>query len=103
MSDVRCPFTRPPHRAHEAESGISEVSARRRPKLNYVTIVAEHFCGLRGTCVTRKHDTSSQETRFRSEAVLSFPVTLGALARSSYGGPDRALRSVKDEMRQNLL
>lgn len=33
----------------------------------------------------------------------SFPETLGALARSPYGAPDRALRSVKDEMRQNLL
>ena len=31
------------------------------------------------------------------------PETLGALARSPYGVPDRALRSVKDEMRQNLL
>ena len=36
--------------------------------------------------------------------VLSkFPETLGALRRSPYGAPDRALRSVKDEMRQNLL
>ena len=33
----------------------------------------------------------------------SFPETLGALARSTYGAPDRALRSVKDEMRHNLL
>ncbi|MEP6617917.1 MAG: magnesium chelatase [bacterium] len=33
----------------------------------------------------------------------SLPETLGALARSHYGAPDRALRSVKDEMRQNLL
>ncbi len=33
----------------------------------------------------------------------SFPLTLGALARSPYGAPDRRLRSVKDEMRQNLL
>jgi magnesium chelatase subunit I len=30
-------------------------------------------------------------------------VTLGALARSPYGAPGRAVRSVKDEMRQNLL
>src|SRR5438105_6773617 len=29
--------------------------------------------------------------------------TLGALKRSPYGVPERALRSVKDEMRQNLL
>src|SRR5205823_1820772 len=29
--------------------------------------------------------------------------TLGALKRSPYGVPDRAFRSVKDEMRQNLL
>ena len=35
--------------------------------------------------------------------MLSYPKTLGALARSSYGTPERALRSVKDEMRQNLL
>ena len=33
----------------------------------------------------------------------SFPLTLGALARSPYGASDRRLRSVKDEMRQNLL
>ncbi|HEY5219576.1 MAG TPA: sigma 54-interacting transcriptional regulator, partial [Gemmatimonadaceae bacterium] len=32
-----------------------------------------------------------------------FPETLGALKRSPYGVPERALRSVKDEMRQNLL
>ncbi|MGH7669217.1 MAG: magnesium chelatase, partial [Gemmatimonadaceae bacterium] len=31
------------------------------------------------------------------------PETLGALKRSPFGVPDRALRSVKDEMRQNLL
>jgi len=34
---------------------------------------------------------------------VSFPETLGALKRSPYGVPERALRSVKDEMRQNLL
>jgi len=34
---------------------------------------------------------------------LSYPETLGALARSSHGAPDRRRRSVKDEMRQNLL
>ena len=33
----------------------------------------------------------------------SFPETLGALKRSPFGVPERALRSVKDEMRQNLL
>ena len=33
----------------------------------------------------------------------SYPETLGALKRSPYGVPERALRSVKDEMRQNLL
>ena len=33
----------------------------------------------------------------------SYPETLGALRRSPYGVPERALRSVKDEMRQNLL
>jgi magnesium chelatase subunit I len=32
-----------------------------------------------------------------------FPETLGALKRSSFGGADVACRSVKDEMRQNLL
>ena len=31
------------------------------------------------------------------------PETLGALKRSAYGVPERAFRSVKDEMRQNLL
>jgi magnesium chelatase subunit I len=35
--------------------------------------------------------------------VSSYPETLGALKRSPYGVPERALRSVKDEMRQNLL
>ena len=33
----------------------------------------------------------------------SRPQTLGALRRSPFGAPDRALRSVKDELRQNLL
>ena len=33
----------------------------------------------------------------------SFPQTLGALKRSPYAAPDLATRSVKDEMRQNLL
>ena len=33
----------------------------------------------------------------------SYPETLGALRRSSFGAPDRATRSVKDELRQNLL
>ena len=38
------------------------------------------------------------------EAVLSsFPETFGALKRSPHGTPARATRSVKDEMRQNLL
>jgi magnesium chelatase subunit I len=31
------------------------------------------------------------------------PKTLGELKRSPYGVPERAKRSVKDEMRQNLL
>jgi len=35
--------------------------------------------------------------------VSSYPETLGALKRSPYGVQERALRSVKDEMRQNLL
>jgi magnesium chelatase subunit I len=35
--------------------------------------------------------------------VSSFPETLGALERSPFGAPDRATRSVKDEMRQNLI
>jgi magnesium chelatase subunit I len=35
--------------------------------------------------------------------VSQLPETLGALKRSPYGVPERALRSVKDEMRQNLL
>jgi magnesium chelatase subunit I len=33
----------------------------------------------------------------------SYPETLGALKRSPFGVPERALRSVKDELRQNLL
>src|ERR1043166_7190721 len=36
-------------------------------------------------------------------SVSHFPETLGALKRSPYGVPERALRSVKDELRQNLL
>src|SRR5579884_2760526 len=36
-------------------------------------------------------------------SVPSHPETLGALKRSPYGVPERAFRSVKDEMRQNLL
>jgi magnesium chelatase subunit I len=35
--------------------------------------------------------------------VSSYPETLGALKRSPHGVPERARRSVKDEMRQNLL
>jgi magnesium chelatase subunit I len=35
--------------------------------------------------------------------VPSYPETLGALARSPFGAPERATRSVKDELRQNLL
>src|ERR1700760_886775 len=35
--------------------------------------------------------------------VSSHPETLGALSRSKYGVPERAFRSVKDEMRQNLI
>ena len=33
----------------------------------------------------------------------SYPETLGALERSPYGAPERRLRTVKDELRQNLL
>ncbi|HTK49086.1 MAG TPA: sigma 54-interacting transcriptional regulator, partial [Gemmatimonadaceae bacterium] len=33
----------------------------------------------------------------------SYPETLGALARSPFGAPERSTRSVKDELRQNLL
>jgi magnesium chelatase subunit I len=33
----------------------------------------------------------------------SFPTTLGALKQSPFGAPDRQRRSVKDELRQNLL
>ncbi len=35
--------------------------------------------------------------------MTKLPETLGALKRSPFGMPERALRSVKDEMRQNLL
>ncbi|MHB1223575.1 MAG: magnesium chelatase, partial [Gemmatimonadaceae bacterium] len=33
----------------------------------------------------------------------TYPETLGALRASPWGAPDRATRSVKDELRQNLL
>jgi magnesium chelatase subunit I len=36
-------------------------------------------------------------------SVKSYPATLGALRRSSWGEPARIARSVKDELRQNLL
>jgi magnesium chelatase subunit I len=36
-------------------------------------------------------------------SLSSYPETLGALERSPFGVPERALRSVKDELRQNLL
>ena len=32
-----------------------------------------------------------------------FPETFGALQRSPWGAPDQALRSVKDELRSNLI
>jgi magnesium chelatase subunit I len=35
--------------------------------------------------------------------MIAHPETLGELKRSPFGVPERALRSVKDEMRQNLL
>jgi magnesium chelatase subunit I len=35
--------------------------------------------------------------------VAAHPETLGALKRSPYGAPERAFRSVKDELRQNLI
>jgi magnesium chelatase subunit I len=35
--------------------------------------------------------------------MTTLPLTLGALARSEFGTPDRARRSVKDEMRANLM
>jgi magnesium chelatase subunit I len=35
--------------------------------------------------------------------VPAHPETLGALKRSPYGAPERAFRSVKDELRQNLI
>ncbi len=34
---------------------------------------------------------------------VAYPETLGALRASSWGAPERATRSVKDELRQNLL
>src|SRR6476646_3625964 len=45
----------------------------------------------------RKSQSSS------GDLVQAYPQTLGALKRSPYGVPERAFRSVKDEMRQNLL
>src|SRR4030088_373610 len=39
----------------------------------------------------------------RRHCLSSHPETLGALKRTPFGAPDRRLRSVKDEMRQNLL
>jgi magnesium chelatase subunit I len=35
--------------------------------------------------------------------VVEHPRTLGALRRSPSGAPDRILRSVKDELRENLI
>src|SRR5688572_25926300 len=39
----------------------------------------------------------------RLTAVAELPRTLGALRRSSLGSPDRVRRSVKDELRANLI
>jgi len=39
----------------------------------------------------------------RSTQLQSYPSTLGALKRSPYGAPATQRRSVKDELRQNLL
>jgi magnesium chelatase subunit I len=39
----------------------------------------------------------------RRHCLSSHPETLGALKRTPFGAPDRRLRSVKDELRQNLL
>src|SRR5687768_6138028 len=39
----------------------------------------------------------------RSSIVARLPSTLGALERSPFGAPDRRHRSVKDELRSNLL
>src|SRR6185369_2406017 len=46
---------------------------------------------------------SARRDILRRSHVSHYPDTLGALKRSPYGVPERALRSVKDEMRQNLL
>src|SRR6476469_3565600 len=39
----------------------------------------------------------------RRHCLSSHPETLGALKRTPFGAPDRRLRSVKDELRRNLL
>src|SRR6476660_7581826 len=39
----------------------------------------------------------------RRHCLSSHPETLGALQRTPFGAPDRRLRSVKDELRRNLL
>src|SRR5205085_11559061 len=39
----------------------------------------------------------------RRFVLVSLPGTLGALRRSQFGAPERATRSVKDEVRQNLI
>src|SRR6476469_7741236 len=39
----------------------------------------------------------------RRHGLSSHPETLGALKRTPFGAPDRRLRSVKDELRRNLL
>src|SRR6202042_3495798 len=40
---------------------------------------------------------------FWSWPLSALPETLGALRESPFGAPERARRSVKDELRQNLL
>src|SRR5690242_17193234 len=45
----------------------------------------------------------SRSRQNTGDSVPSHPETLGALKRSPFGVPERAFRSVKDEMRQNLL
>ncbi|MBV9880655.1 MAG: sigma 54-interacting transcriptional regulator, partial [Gemmatirosa sp.] len=50
-----------------------------------------HCAARRGSSPDRRHD------------LASLPDTLGALRRTPFGAPSRATRSVKDEVRQNLL
>src|SRR5262245_28506302 len=65
--------------------------------LNTSPRVTQELAPARPASDSLQKDTSTEPS------LSSFPETLGALKRSPFGVRERALRSVKDEMRQNLL